>query len=266
LSNLLHFFIRIVFGLIVISTCVSCVALKKTESSFIGSYFGKVKTVTTIEFDGNDTTTLTIENFNTRGKPLRFEFYYGGYTAPKNVNEFTYDQKGCKTQSIKINDSGDTTITNHNSSSYDNVTVLTNKDKKLDPDIPDGAKTRIIGGIISGKIKRKSILYLDKHGDSLESHEFDTSGRIKEKTVYITDSRGNQLSRTRYKQDTVIYSITQSFDQYSNVITSQRIDGTVPRKKTVFRYDFDKYHNWIHRYLVQEKKERLVEKQVIEYY
>ena len=267
LHILLHPFRQIILGTFIVFTFTYCVAVKKTESSFIDRYFGKVKTVTTIEYIGTDTSSITIENFNTKGRPVKFEFYHTTYAAPKSVDEFTYDQSGHKTQTLKIDAQGDTTIINHKSSDYDNVTQLTIDEKKLDPEIPSKAKTRIIGTKTSGKTKRKSILYLDKNGKSIESHDFDENGKLVEKSVMEDDHKGNQLSWTRFRQDTVVFYITQTFDRYSNVITYQRIDpGKMPQEKKFYRYDYDKHHNWIHKYLVQGKKEKLIEKQIIEYY
>src|SRR5688572_30301514 len=94
------FILKLCFGLCIAFTFTYCTISKKIESSFLEKYYGKVKTVKTISYEGTDTIFLTIENFNVRGEPTRMEYYIHNYTTPHHLEEFVYDSKGNKIQTI----------------------------------------------------------------------------------------------------------------------------------------------------------------------
>lgn len=260
------YILKLCFGLGIIVAFLCCSVSKKIESSFMDKYFGKVKTVKTISYEGADTIFLTIENFNIKGKPTRMEYYIHNYTTPHHLEEFIYDNKGNKIQTIKI-ERGDTTIRDHKSSNSDHVSTISTLEKKSNPTIPRAAHTKVWGTIKSSKEKIISSHYHNKQGHLIEIQDVDESGKLIKKTVIELDAKGNEIRRSSFKNDTLQYVIIQTYDRYSNLATTQRINrNEPPGEKGIFRYDYDKHHNWTNKYLMKKNKEVLFERQVIEYY
>lgn len=258
--------LKLCFGLVITIAFMSCTVSKKIESSFMDKYFGKVKTVKTISYEGADTIFLTIESFNIQGEPTRMEYYIHDYKMPHHLEEFIYDNKGNKIQTIKI-ERGDTTIRDHKSTNSNHVSTITILEKNTNPTIPSAAHTKVWGTIKSSKEKIISTHFHNKQGHLIEIQDVNESGKLIKKTVIELDAKGNEIRRSSFKNDTLQYVTIQTYDRYSNLATTQRINrNEPPGEKGIFRYDYDKHHNWTNKYLMKKNKEVLFERQVIEYY
>jgi hypothetical protein len=256
----------LLLGLTFVFILFSCSVQKKIESSFMDEYYGKVKSVKTISYEGTDTIFLTMESFNEQGNPLRMEYYIRDYTKPYHLEEFIYDTKGDKIRTMNIEGS-DTTIRDHKSSSSIHTSVISVEEKTTNQHIPRDAHTKTWGTIRSSKEKITSAHYYNQQGHLIEIQDVDESGNLIKRTVIELDARGNEIRKSSFKYDTLQYVILQSYDRYSNIVTTQRINRNEPLgEKGFFRYDYDSHHNWINKYVIRKGKEILIEKQVIVYY
>lgn len=245
--------------------CISAVAYSQKTDVEDDKLKGKVKSVTLTRFSqdpGEERRfgTKSFISYNEKGFMLEYS-NFEKESGPKNdIIISSYDQRG-----IKISDSSFSAGSVYDGKSTYKCDKFGNRIEWLEYNTKDSVILRHKFKYNSKNQMVKHLIYnpnelvgaveyiLDAKGYVLSRISSKNDGKVEYQYSYVYDNKGNAISE-RYKNPEMKreYLIKMTYDKIGNTVLEEEFDEKgVLNEKRLISYKYDKYNNWIDKFITR---------------